>query len=32
MGAILGRAIYEGSIDLEKGQALANKLNPPIQY
>ena len=31
-GAILGRAIYEGTIDLAKGQALADKLNPPQNY
>lgn len=28
-GAILGRAIYEGAIDLAEGQALADRLNPP---
>jgi phosphoribosylformimino-5-aminoimidazole carboxamide ribotide isomerase len=32
MGAIVGRAIYEGTIDLAKGQALANELNPPLHY
>jgi phosphoribosylformimino-5-aminoimidazole carboxamide ribotide isomerase len=32
MGAILGRALYEGTIDLEKGQALVDKLNPPLKY
>jgi len=32
MGAIVGRAIYEGTIDLAKGQALANELNPPLSY
>ena len=31
-GAILGRAIYEGSIDLRKGQELADKLNPPLEF
>ena len=29
MGAIVGRAIYEGTIDLTEGQALADRLNPP---
>jgi phosphoribosylformimino-5-aminoimidazole carboxamide ribotide isomerase len=29
-GVILGRAIYEGAIDLAEGQALADRLNPPI--
>jgi len=29
MGAIVGRAIYEGTIDLAEGQALADRLNPP---
>jgi len=28
-GAIVGRAIYEGTIDLAEGQALADRLNPP---
>jgi phosphoribosylformimino-5-aminoimidazole carboxamide ribotide isomerase len=32
MGAIVGRAIYEGTIDLKKGQDMADKLNPPLQY
>jgi phosphoribosylformimino-5-aminoimidazole carboxamide ribotide isomerase len=32
MGAIVGRAIYEGTIDLAKGQALADELNPPQSY
>jgi phosphoribosylformimino-5-aminoimidazole carboxamide ribotide isomerase len=32
MGAILGRSIYEGSIDLKKGQELADKLNPPLEF
>ncbi len=32
MGAIVGRAIYEGTIDLAKGQALADRLNPPQDY
>jgi phosphoribosylformimino-5-aminoimidazole carboxamide ribotide isomerase len=32
MGAIVGRAIYEGTIDLAKGQALADKLNPPLKF
>ncbi|AFJ03123.1 Phosphoribosylformimino-5-aminoimidazole carboxamide ribotide isomerase [Methylophaga frappieri] len=32
MGAIVGRAIYEGSIDLAKGQQLADELNPPLQF
>jgi phosphoribosylformimino-5-aminoimidazole carboxamide ribotide isomerase len=32
MGAILGRALYEGTIDLKKGQELADKLNPPLEY
>ena len=32
MGAIVGRAIYEGTIDLAKGQALADRLNPPQSY
>jgi phosphoribosylformimino-5-aminoimidazole carboxamide ribotide isomerase len=32
MGAILGRAIYEGTIDLKKGQEMADKLNPPQEY
>jgi phosphoribosylformimino-5-aminoimidazole carboxamide ribotide isomerase len=31
-GAILGRAIYEGTIDLKKGQELADKLNPPLEF
>lgn len=31
-GAIVGRAIYEGSIDLAEGQALADRLNPPESY
>jgi phosphoribosylformimino-5-aminoimidazole carboxamide ribotide isomerase len=31
-GAILGRAIYEGSIDLKKGQELADRLNPPLAF
>jgi phosphoribosylformimino-5-aminoimidazole carboxamide ribotide isomerase len=31
-GAILGRAIYEGSIDLKKAQELADKLNPPMEF
>ena len=26
-GAITGRAIYEGSLDFEKGQALADELS-----
>lgn len=30
-GAIIGRAIYEGAIDLAEGQALADRLNPPTQ-
>ena len=32
MGAILGRSIYEGSIDLKKGQEMADKLNPPLEF
>jgi phosphoribosylformimino-5-aminoimidazole carboxamide ribotide isomerase len=32
MGAIVGRAIYEGTIDLARGQALADKLNPPLEF
>ena len=32
MGAIVGRAIYEGSIDLKQGQALADELNPPLTF
>ena len=32
MGAIVGRAIYEGTIDLAEGQALADRLNPPQDY
>ena len=32
MGAIIGRAIYEGTIDLAEGQALADRLNPPLQF
>ena len=32
MGAIVGRAIYEGTIDLAKGQALADSINPPQDY
>jgi phosphoribosylformimino-5-aminoimidazole carboxamide ribotide isomerase len=32
MGAIVGRAIYEGTIDLAKGQAMADELNPPVKY
>jgi phosphoribosylformimino-5-aminoimidazole carboxamide ribotide isomerase len=31
-GAILGRAIYEGSIELKKAQELADKLNPPLEF
>ena len=31
-GAIVGRAIYEGTIDLAEGQALADRLNPPENY
>ena len=31
-GAIVGRAIYEGTIDLAEGQALADRLNPPTKY
>jgi len=32
MGAIVGRAIYEGTIDLAEGQSLADRLNPPQDY
>ena len=32
MGAIIGRAIYEGTIDLAEGQSLADRLNPPLQF
>ena len=32
MGAIIGRAIYEGTIDLAEGQALADRLNPPMKF
>ena len=32
MGAIVGRAIYEGTIDLTEGQTLADRLNPPQNY
>lgn len=32
VGAILGRALYEGTIDLAEAQALADRLNPPQEY
>jgi phosphoribosylformimino-5-aminoimidazole carboxamide ribotide isomerase len=32
MGAIVGRAIYEGTIDLAEGQRLADELNPPLKF
>lgn len=32
MGAIVGRAIYEGTIDLAEAQAMADSLNPPLQH
>ncbi len=31
-GIVIGRAIYEGTIDLAKSQALADKLNPVQNY
>jgi phosphoribosylformimino-5-aminoimidazole carboxamide ribotide isomerase len=32
MGAIVGRAIYEGTIELAEGQKLADELNPPLKF
>ena len=32
MGAIVGRAIYEGTIDLAQAQKMADQLNPPLQF